>query len=392
MKMKESALVSIIVPVYNIENYIVKCLESIKEQTYSNLEVLVIDDGSTDNSGVICDEFAKRDNRFVVTHKPNAGLVSARKKGLALAQGEYCLHIDGDDWIEPDMVKCLVERAETDQSDIVQSGFITSLGKKVVFKDFFMYDINETLRTELLQLWLTQKPALDSQLFTKIYKTSFIKKWYAHVPDEHSYGEDCLAYLFILKHAERISSVSNIFYHYTIREDSLSHNNNSLNKLLKIDLFLFELYEKLLENFPLCDKETVEEMGLRTKVCSIQQYVEGIGNHIQYYLFPDLATLRGKKVVIYGAGKVGRDFYIQISSYQDINIVAWVDKKYEYCSYEYCQVKPVSNIKDVEFDALIVAIRDKNKACMIANELTSTMSIDEEKIIWDYLRKDICTF
>lgn len=392
MKMKESALVSIIVPVYNIENYIEKCLESIKEQTFSNLEVLVIDDGSTDQSGVICDEFAEKDDRFIIIHKSNAGLVSARKKGLELAHGEYCLHIDGDDWIEPRMVECLLRRAERDQSDLVQSGFITSRGQKTCYDDFFLDEISESARTDILQQWLEQKPFLGSQMVTKIYKTSFIKKCYMFVPDEHSYGEDYLAYLFVLKNAVKISSVPDIFYHYTLREDSLSHKYRSIEKLFKVDLFLMELYGKLVEFFPLCDKELIEESLLRINIFGVQQFIEATGNHLQYYLYPDIDHIRGKKIVIYGAGKMGRDFYLQISSYEDINIVSWVDKNYEHCSYDFCRVNPIDSINEDSFDFVIIAIKDKKEAYTAAKELHLRLGVDEEVILWDYMRKDICTF
>lgn len=100
-------LISIIVPVYNAEKYLVKCLDSLVSQTYNNIEILLINDGSKDNSGNICDEFAQKDNRVRVVHKENGGVSSARNIGLDIAQGEYIGFVDSDDWVEPDMYECL---------------------------------------------------------------------------------------------------------------------------------------------------------------------------------------------------------------------------------------------------------------------------------------------
>ena len=95
-------MVSVIVPVYNISGYLERCLQSILSQTYVDLEIILVDDGSEDSSGQICDQYAEIDNRIRVIHKKNGGLVSARKAGVSAASGDYVVWVDGDDWIEPD--------------------------------------------------------------------------------------------------------------------------------------------------------------------------------------------------------------------------------------------------------------------------------------------------
>lgn len=102
-------LISVIVPVYQVEKYLVRCLESVVNQTYKNLEIILVDDGSTDASGEICDEYAEKDDRIKVIHKENGGLSSARNAGLDIAQGEYIAFVDSDDWIAPDMYQCLYQ-------------------------------------------------------------------------------------------------------------------------------------------------------------------------------------------------------------------------------------------------------------------------------------------
>lgn len=116
------ALVSVIVPVYNIEKYISKCVESIIDQTYTCLEIILIDDGSTDHSSFICNSFREKDNRIKVIHKPNGGLSDARNAGLDAATGEYVTFIDGDDWYKADAIERLITAAKEHNADIVAMG------------------------------------------------------------------------------------------------------------------------------------------------------------------------------------------------------------------------------------------------------------------------------
>ena len=118
--MLDNILITIIVPIYNVQEYLRKCIESIINQSYKNIEIILVDDGSTDESPKICDYYAEIDHRVVVIHKDNGGLVSARKAGTAKAIGDYILNVDGDDWIEEDRVEILVmEGILPDRADMV---------------------------------------------------------------------------------------------------------------------------------------------------------------------------------------------------------------------------------------------------------------------------------
>lgn len=123
-KMKE--LISVIVPIYRVEKYLEPCIESIINQTYKNLEIILVDDGSDDNCGEICDKYAKIDARIKVIHKKNAGLNNARKSGIKIASGKYIGYVDGDDWIEPDMYETLLRNAVKYNVDVVETGVIES--------------------------------------------------------------------------------------------------------------------------------------------------------------------------------------------------------------------------------------------------------------------------
>ena len=120
------ALISVIIPVYKVEKYLDRCLESIVNQTYKNLEIILIDDGSPDNCPAICDEYAQKDSRIKVIHKANGGVSSARNKGIDVATGDYIGFVDSDDWIEPDMYETLIKNAEQYNSDISRCSYVIS--------------------------------------------------------------------------------------------------------------------------------------------------------------------------------------------------------------------------------------------------------------------------
>lgn len=116
--LNESCLVSVIVPIYNVGKYVSKCIQSICEQTYSNIEIVLVDDGSTDNSGAICDEYKKKDTRIKVIHKKNAGVSSARNTGITKSTGDYICFVDGDDYVMPDYVEYMLGQITENKADI----------------------------------------------------------------------------------------------------------------------------------------------------------------------------------------------------------------------------------------------------------------------------------
>ena len=120
--MQQDILVSVIVPVYNVEEYLARCVDSILSQTYRNLEVILVDDGAKDSSGTICDSYAQRDSRVKVVHKENGGLSSARNAGIDIARGEYLEFVDSDDWLEPDAVESMLHQAVVHQVELVLGG------------------------------------------------------------------------------------------------------------------------------------------------------------------------------------------------------------------------------------------------------------------------------
>ena len=125
-------LFSIIVPVYNVEKYINKCIDSVLAQTFTDFELILVDDGSPDGCSAVCDDYAEKDSRIKVIHKQNEGLINARKSGLAIADGKYIGFVDGDDWIESDTYENFAEMIKKYEPDIVLSDFYYDYGNKLI--------------------------------------------------------------------------------------------------------------------------------------------------------------------------------------------------------------------------------------------------------------------
>lgn len=141
-------MVSVIIPVYNVEKYIRECVDSVIKQTYRDIEIILVDDGSTDSSGILCDEYAKNDLRIKVIHKQNGGLSSARNAGIEIATGDYLTFVDSDDYIALDMLEQLMYAIEHFDADFVACGITSSVDKldKNMMKDVLLYTKGETLK------------------------------------------------------------------------------------------------------------------------------------------------------------------------------------------------------------------------------------------------------
>ena len=372
-------LISVLVPVYNIEKYLDKCITSIINQTYKNLEIVLVDDGSTDSSGNICDKYAQEDNRIKVIHKTNGGLVSARKAGLEVATGEFCLNVDGDDWIELNMTETLFAEMQKGDFDFVQCNYKMEGGKNnsSSYSDFSMTVDSENVRNNLLAEWMDGSAVMGSQVVVKLFKTDFFKESYLNVTDDMSNGEDFISFLYILQRTQRFASINKVFYHYFIRSDSLSHKKEDMRLFVKENKLSVVMYELISSLFPTFSRQLLDNWILKRSLAQLKCN----GCDIPIYKFSEIEKFYGKKVVIYGAGAVGQDYYSQLIKYQKINIVSWVDKNAAACNIEYYEVQQIDVLTELEFDYILIAVFKETIADSIKNDLI-TMGIPKEKIIW----------
>ncbi len=222
----EDKLVSIIVPVYNVEQYLETCIESILNQTYRNIEVVLVDDGSTDSSGRICDEFALIDHRVKVIHKPNGGLSSARKAGIDVVNGSYAMFVDSDDWIELTMIEKMLGIAEQYNCDCVCCGYTRERGD--ASSEVHLYsgnqgigdcDFTEKFYRRLFglngeELKFPEKSDSTVSACMKLYSSVLLKK--ADYIDEKivGSGEDVLLNISALRKCKHLCYIDECLYHY----------------------------------------------------------------------------------------------------------------------------------------------------------------------------------
>lgn len=225
-------IISILIPTYNVEKHIRRCIESVIAQTYENWEMILVDDGSKDSSGSICDEYAKNDNRIKVIHKLNGGSASARNAGLSVATGDYITFVDGDDWIENNGIEKMMLCAETTDADIVMADFTIeqSNGSCSVRKEGF----NNPDATELMKAMMTGK--LHGSNCNKIYRRSLIVANDIHFIDGADYTEDLAFNIKLLTLTNKISYLPIAYYHYCIYDNSMSHATVDPDRARKKDL------------------------------------------------------------------------------------------------------------------------------------------------------------
>ena len=224
--------ISVIVPVYNVEDLLPRCIDSILNQTKKNIEIILVNDGATDRSGAVCDEYAKKDERIRVVHKPNGGLTSAWKAGAKVASGAYLGFVDSDDWIDEDMYERMWDSAVKHDSDVVVCGLVfdyedSSLEKRQEISDFEKeyYDRGEleALFPTLINDGRFFGRMLQPARVTKLYRRELVEKNIPLCREEVTVGEDMQLTLPALMDAKNMSVVKEFYpYHYWFNQKSMT--------------------------------------------------------------------------------------------------------------------------------------------------------------------------
>lgn len=232
--------ISVIVPIYRAEETLLRCLDSLKAQTFKEFEVLMIDDGSPDCCGKMIDDYAQKDSRFKAFHKQNGGVSSARQFGIDHAQGLYTIHADPDDWVEPTMLEDLYQKAREENADMVICDFYenTYKGQKYVKQQPSALD-HQTVQKELFQ-------QLHGSCCNKLVKRTCYSEGNVRFPEGISNCEDQYVITAILNNDIRISYLSKAFYHY-VRCDTNSLSRAYSEQTHAQDILLRSLFHELLK-------------------------------------------------------------------------------------------------------------------------------------------------
>lgn len=241
-------LISIIVPVYKVEKYLEKCIKSIINQTYNNLQIILVDDGSPDNCGKICDEYAQKDSRIEVIHKTNGGLSDARNVGISKAKGKYIGFVDSDDYIEKSMYEDLYNLIEENKSDVCICNFYNVIGNNKSLKNLDN-GIKKYNKTDILREILLDSK-IQSYAWNKLYKKELFDNIKYPVGKKY---EDIGTTFYILEKCNKIIVTGTPEYYYLNRADSIVNNVNEKTIIDYIELII-ERYDYIEKNLKELDK------------------------------------------------------------------------------------------------------------------------------------------
>ena len=307
-------LISIIMPIYNAESFMERSITSILSQTYHNIEIILVDDGSTDRSGTICDSYALEDNRIIVIHQLNGGVSSARQTGLNIAKGDYVIHVDPDDWIEPDEIKELYETAIETKADLLICDYWEETHKG---SHYVSQDPKDTSPYNIILKMAHQE--LFGCSWNKFIRRSCLQKYgIKYEPTFISYCEDLLFNSRLLKKEVKVVYLPKAFYHYYMDNSSnLTHSfskkklesriyvNRELEKLIDksdIDYLIPQKKDVLFEAFMLKDFSLLKSIYPEVRHMIIE-------NNKEFYIYTPISSclslaLKGHPHIAYYLCKV----------------------------------------------------------------------------------------
>lgn len=224
-------LISVIVPIYNVEKYLARCVDSIVNQTYKNLEIILVDDGSPDRCPQMCDDYAKKDSRIKVVHKNNGGLSDARNAGMAVATGKYISFIDSDDYVSDDFFECLLDVVNKENSDIAECSVVKLYGDNRF--DEFSDDLSvKTYDTQDAMSALIAENPFHQHVWNKLYKTELVRD----IP--YAVGklnEDEFWTYQVFGRANKVSKLNKTMYYYFQRNSSIMGVGYNIRRLDALD-------------------------------------------------------------------------------------------------------------------------------------------------------------
>lgn len=243
-------MLSVIIPVYNVEAYLGQCVDSVLAQTVRNMQIILVDDGSTDHSGQICDEYEKRDSRICVLHKANGGLMSAWKYGLEHATGDWIGFVDSDDWIDPDMYEKMLAQAEKTGAELIMASLVREFDDRSEKEQLFLepgFYGRKRVESEIFPIAISKGTMLDRgaspNRVTKLFRKELLRKNLQFCDDRISLGEDMVTTFSCLCDTRSVYVMDFYPYHYRIRGTSIMGRFNPL--FTKQSVLLNETLEKI---------------------------------------------------------------------------------------------------------------------------------------------------
>lgn len=379
--------VGVVIPVYNTEKYLIQCVESILAQNYQALQVVLVDDGSDDCSGKICDELAKQDLRVTVIHQDNKGKLASRYIGADKLKTDYITFVDSDDWIGENTYSSLAEWMQQD-IDIISykiirykdAGYsIKSAGniREAIFKgNQYREDVCSTM------IWDDRINCcgVDPSLCNKLFKRDLILPELDKARKINvSYGDDVAVVYPTLYKADSYAVVDLYNYYHRRRLDGIVPeyflNDNYYKNLTDLYEYLSERFQHNVKYIRQLDMFFAYSASLR-----LQKY--GVENRSVRYMVPFNKIPQASRIILYGAGKVGESYYKQITELDYCHIVAWVDKNKERC--DDVIISKYNVFDEMDFDYVVLALKSEDAVREVIRFLQNDHNVNPEKFIWEF--------
>lgn len=388
------AKISIIIPIYNSEKYLEECLDSIQAQTFQDIEIILVDDGSIDSSLALCQRYAGMDNRISVIHQENKGVVNARKVGLKAAKAEYISFVDSDDWIEPCFLETIYGLASQYQADMVISGCMIEQNQNSYltinrFEEKF-YD-KKALKDEIYPSMLyfednkTFAFGIRQYLWNKLYKKNIIEPCIQNLDERIYDGEDVACVFDACLRSSSIVIDNHPFYHYRIHADSICTSKRDERYLVNA-VYLYQYMEQVFrctEEYELMMPQLryfmTHFINNGTKVMFGFNYEKAYSYSM--WTLPEIPKEGKCKVAVFGAGNVGQSYCRQLLWMENIDITLIVDNHAYGKKIGGMDIEKPEVLLDKFWDYILVAVKREKQAEEIIGWLKDH-GIPGEKILY----------
>jgi glycosyltransferase involved in cell wall biosynthesis len=378
----QDQLVTIIIPIYGVELYLKQCIESVLSQTYQNLQIILVNDGSKDKCGEICDYYATKDTRIQVIHKQNEGLVNARKSGLAIAQGEFVTFVDGDDWVGKNFIYNLIQPSIKYDVDFTIAGFIREFyGKEDIIlpKLPIGYHTTENLANTILPNSIYNgiffQHGISTYVWNKLFRINKLKIFLSLIDKNIVMGEDAALTYPYLFNCKSIYITDAADYYYRQRPNSIVKSVPNLKlEYSQLSLLFKHLKKNLYNNLNI---EIVSQLKLYFFSQILIRSGGVINSDITTIPFSNIHS--AKNLVIFSSGSFGQHLISSLRKLNHYNIISWLDEDHIESQIFGLEVNSIDHILNINFDLVVIASIDENYTNDAINKLIN-LGISRNKI------------
>lgn len=377
---------SVILPVFNCEKYLDRSIKSVLNQTAEEFELIVVDDGSTDASGIIADSYCGKNNCVKVIHKLNTGVTDTRLEGIKEATGKYIAFIDADDWWDEDYIDTYMRRIKDDSLDMIAGGCVVESDSGTSIKvngiPDGIYDLREDgdfFYSKMLHYEGFFKFGILPYLWNKIFRKDLLLNAYENMDLSITDGEDVALIQMYMAMADKVRVFSEAKYHYmlhpfqkTANKDDFFYENSSR---------LYLCLKKNMEKYP-CFKVFLPQLDQYMRYMIWLKSPESFPKSVMYFQMPFQKIPVNSRIILHGAGNVGKSYHKQIEETGYCRIICWVDKKYEEIRNQgFEMVESPDSIFEKEYDYILIAIADGKIAKKIMTSYID-VGVAPEKIVY----------